>query len=87
MSSGDDSTIGKYAWLIDTVFDEIMDEAQKREMNDEKLQAYLTQFGQLLAWCGTGDERLLPPELRDYLWEKRPELLGIGSGESVSTAT
>ena len=73
--SDENHPLTRHAWLIDTIFDEIMHEAQSRDMSEEKLQDYLTQFGQVLAWCGTGDERLLPSDVRDHLWEQHPELM------------
>jgi hypothetical protein len=57
--------------------EEILVEMAESDATEEQLAGWLTQFGKILAWCGSGDDAMLPPEVRDFLRMNRPELLQL----------
>jgi uncharacterized protein CbrC (UPF0167 family) len=64
MKFTDDSETGKrYAWILKTVMDELLD-----EMADEdngQLEEWFATCGQFIAWIGTGNADDLPALMRE----------------------
>lgn len=70
-----DSPFASHMWVIKSLFRIFFEEMS--ETDDEKLGMWIDQFGCLLTWCGTGDDSVLPPEVRDFLHREHPEMLAI----------
>ena len=80
--NGKDSKYARYTWVMEAMFDEILDEFGD---NDEAMLAtWFAQFGEIIAWCGSGDESRLPDAVRPYLVQKMQERqqLAITAGPS-----
>lgn len=81
--SGPNNKYSRYTWVMESMFDEILDEFGT---NDEPvIAAWFEQFGQIIAWCGSGNDDLLPEAVRPYLAAKvreRREQLAITAGSS-----
>lgn len=69
----------RYSWLMKSVMDEMLDELGTT--SGEQLAVWFEQFGQVIAWCGSGDDSQLPPQLRQYLSDNHKELLAITAGD------
>lgn len=67
-------------WVIKALFSGICEELDGA--SDEVLGHWIKQFGLLLEWCGTGDDSLLPPEVREYLGLHHKEMLAIEAPRS-----
>lgn len=75
-----DSKYARYAWVMQGVMDEVLDELAADGnvgMTDaDTLAAWFIQFGKVVEWCGSGDESVLPETIRPYLVQR----LAITSG-------
>ena len=70
-----DSPFASHMWVINSLFQIFFEEMNTAD--DAKLGMWIDQFGCLLTWCGTGDDSVLPPEVRDFLRKQHPEMLAI----------
>lgn len=70
-----DSPFASHMWVIKPLFTIFFE--QLGSADDAKLGMWIDQFGCLLTWCGTGDDSVLPPEVRDFLRREHPEVLAI----------
>lgn len=80
-----DDKLSRYAWVLQAVFEETVDELVERGTDEVTLQEWFVYFGKIVEWCGSGDEKILPPHVRRFLAENHPqELLAIeGPKESA----
>lgn len=70
-----DSPFASHMWVIKSLFRIFFEEMNTTD--DAKLGVWIDQFGCLLTWCGTGDDSVLPPEVREFLHREHPEMLAI----------
>lgn len=70
-----DSPFTSHMWVIRSLFEIFFEEMSTTD--DAKLGLWIDQFGILLTWCGTGDDTVLPPEVREFLRKQHPEMLAI----------
>lgn len=73
--SKSDSPFASHMWVIKSLFQIFFEEMNTTD--DAKLGMWIDQFGCLLTWCGTGDDSVLPEEVRDFLHREHPEMLAI----------
>jgi hypothetical protein len=79
--TGPNNKYARYTWVMESMLDEILDEFGAQD--DELIGAWFAQFGQIIAWCGSGDDDLLPDNVRPYLTEtlkQKREQLAITAG-------
>lgn len=55
----------RYSFILKTVMDEALDEME--DEGPENLEAWFSQFGQVVSWIGTGDIKDLPEALRSMI--------------------
>jgi hypothetical protein len=77
--NGPANKYSRYAWVMQGMFDEIMDELAS-DTDPALIGSWFQQFGQVIEWCGSGDDSVLPESMRGYLAEKHPEMLAITTG-------
>lgn len=58
----DGSGLGKMAFLMTTVTDELCYELE--DLPPEMMELYLAQIGEMIAWIGHGNNEQLPPNIR-----------------------
>lgn len=59
---------------------EVLDEIAEGQSDKSEyaIGEYFAQLGRVIEWCGSGDDTILPPGVRQYLADKHPaELLAI----------
>lgn len=74
-----DPRFAKWSWVAKTMLTEALDEMH--EVPEATISVYLTQFGRIMEWCGTGDMSVLPPEMAEYISKRYRETPMIESGE------
>jgi hypothetical protein len=77
--SGPANKYSRYAWVMQSMFDEVMDELAD-DTDHELIASWFEQFGKIVEWCGSGDDSVLPESVRAYLAQKHPEMLAITAG-------
>lgn len=85
MSNNKSGKYSRYAWILDAMLQEIFEEMT--DATDETLAGYIEQFGRVFTWCGSGDDAILPPNIREYLRRNHRELLQIGAGTEAGSGT
>ena len=65
-SAGNERT-RKYSWLMQSIMEEVLDELADNQQDETRIALYFAYFGRMVEWCGSGDENILPPELRKWL--------------------
>jgi hypothetical protein len=79
--SGRTDKYSRYAWVMQSMFDEVLDELQ--DTDGDTIGGWFEQFGKIIQWCGSGDDTVLPPGVREYLASAYPnEMLAITAGKS-----
>lgn len=78
---GPENRYSRYAWVMQSMFDEVMDEMAS-DTNPDLIASWFEQFGKVVEWCGSGDDSVLPESVRAYLAESQPDLLMITAGPS-----
>jgi len=76
---GPQNKYSRYAWVMQSMFDEVMDELAD-DTSADTIAVWFEQFGKIVEWCGSGDDSLLPPQMRAYLAEQHPDMLAITAG-------
>jgi|SRR5215469_8541856 len=80
-SAKKDSPYSSHMWIFKSIFTGICEELGGA--SDEVLGHWISQFGLLLEWCGTGDDSKLPPEVLECLGKNHKEMLAIEAVKSV----
>lgn len=63
---GPQNKYSRYAWVMQSMFDEVMDELAE-DTDPDQIAGWFEQFGRIVEWCGSGDDSILPPSVRQYL--------------------
>lgn len=72
----------RYLWVMESMFDEVISELAEEGTDPAILGSWFEQFGRVVAWCGNGNDDILPESVKQYLAENHPnELLAITTGE------
>lgn len=83
LSKNPEHKYSRYAWVMDEIANEMMDELADTDSDMETLGQWFTDFGRVFAWCGSGDPAVLPESVRDFLVSQFPqEVLAIESSEA-----
>lgn len=75
----------RYSWVIGSIMDEILDEMAESDASPETIGVWFAQMGQVIQWCGSGDNSVLPLSVRKFLLDNEPEL-AAASGVLAITA-
>jgi hypothetical protein len=73
---GEQNKYSRYAWVMQSMFDEIMDELAG-DTDETQIAGWFEQFGRIIEWCGSGNDATLPPSVRTYLATQHPGMLAI----------
>jgi hypothetical protein len=65
-------TMARFSFITRAMIEEIGEELVERD--EETLQAFMAQIGEVIAWIGHGDQSKLPDNLRGFIEEPRPEI-------------
>lgn len=79
MANGTGTKYARYAWLLDSMMEEILDGGMA-DKSDLELSTWFEQFGKIIEWCGTGDDDILPESVKPYLAQKQREMLALTAG-------
>lgn len=66
---GPESKYSRYLWVMQSMFDEVLDELSDGT-DDAVIASWFEQFGKIVEWCGSGNDSVLPPNVRGYLTEQ-----------------
>lgn len=73
ISDNDDSgTMARFSFITRAMIEEIGEELAERD--EETLEGFMAQIGEVIAWIGHGDRNKLPENLRDFVGEPRTEI-------------
>lgn len=73
IADNDDSgTMARFSFITKAMIEEVGEELVERD--EETLQAFMAQIGEVIAWVGHGDPSKLPANLRGFVGEERPEI-------------
>jgi hypothetical protein len=73
ISENDDSgTMARMSFITRAMIEEISEELVERD--EETLQAFMAQIGEVIAWVGHGDPSKLPANLREFAEEPRAQI-------------
>jgi hypothetical protein len=64
--------MARFSFITRAMIEEIGEELVERD--EETLQAFMAQIGEVIAWIGHGDQSKLPDNLRGFIEEPRPEI-------------
>ena len=84
-----DHKYARYSWLLDSVMDEVLTDLAERPTPEdiELMGQWFAVFGKLMEWCGSGDDSVLPLQIRDFILRKQPDImLAITAGTNNETA-
>lgn len=83
ITNNKDGKYSRYAWILDAMLQEIFEEMS--DASDETLAGYIEQFGRVFTWCGSGDDSILPQNIRDWLGRNHREMLAISAGPEAGS--
>lgn len=73
IAANDDSgTMARMSFITRAMIEEISEELVERD--EETLQAFMAQIGEVIAWVGHGDHSRLPDNLREFVGEPKVEI-------------
>lgn len=73
IAENDDSgTMARFSFITRAMIEEIGEELVERD--EETLQAFMAQIGEVIAWIGHGDPAKLPANLREFAEQPRVEI-------------
>jgi hypothetical protein len=73
IAENDDSgTMARFSFITRAMIEEIGEELAERD--EETLQYFMAQIGEVIAWIGHGDPSLLPENLRGFVDEPGPAI-------------
>jgi hypothetical protein len=73
IAENDDSgTMARFSFITRAMIEEIGEELAERD--EETLQIFMAQIGEVIAWIGHGDHSQLPENLREFVGETRVEI-------------
>jgi hypothetical protein len=61
----DSGAMARFSFVTRAMIEEIGEELADRD--EETLQAFMAQIGEVIAWIGHGDSALLPSNLREFV--------------------
>jgi hypothetical protein len=64
----DTGAMARFSFVTKAMIEEIGEELADRD--EETMQAFMAQIGQVIAWIGHGDSMVLPANLRDFVEPK-----------------
>jgi hypothetical protein len=62
-------TMSRFSFVARAMIEEISEEMAERD--EETMQLYMAQIGQIIAWIGHGDDELLPESIRPFAEQSR----------------
>lgn len=65
-----DQKYSRFAWVMNAMFDEVLDELG--DVEQSTMSEWFVYFGQIIEWCGSGDQSVLPEHVRTYLTQNHP---------------
>lgn len=78
IADNDDSgTMARFSFITKAMIEEVGEELVERD--EETLQAFMAQIGEVIAWVGHGNAEKLPENLRGFVGEERPEIEAVAS--------
>jgi hypothetical protein len=73
IAANDDSgTMARFSFITRAMIEEIGEELVDRD--EETLQLFMAQIGEVIAWIGHGDPSQLPENLRGFVGEPKAEI-------------
>jgi hypothetical protein len=73
IAENDDSgSMARFSFITRAMIEEIGEELAERD--EETLQFFMAQIGEVIAWIGHGDASLLPSNLREFVEEPKVEI-------------
>jgi hypothetical protein len=73
IAENDDSgTMARMSFITRAMIEEISEELVERD--EETLQKFMAQIGEVIAWIGHGDPEKLPSNLREFVNEPKAEI-------------
>lgn len=76
-ANDDSGTMARFSFITRAMIEEIGEELVERD--EETLQAFMAQIGEVIAWVGHGDPSKLPPNLREFTEEPKAEIEAVTS--------
>jgi hypothetical protein len=67
-ANDDTGAMARFSFVTKAMIEEIGEELVDRD--EETMQAFMAQIGQVIAWIGHGDSTVLPDNLRDFVEPK-----------------
>ena len=83
ITANKDHKYSRYAWILDAMLQEIFEEMAGA--TDATLAGYIEQFGRVFTWCGSGDDSVLPANIREWLGRNHREMLAISAGTEAGS--
>lgn len=71
-ANDDSGTMARFSFITRAMIEEVGEELAERD--EATLEAFMAQIGEVIAWVGHGDPSKLPPNLREFTEEPRPEI-------------
>jgi|SRR5215831_19904256 len=68
----DSGTMARFSFVVRAMIEEIGDELAERD--EETLQLFMAQIGEVIAWIGHGDPSKLPDNLRAFVETPGPAI-------------
>ena len=78
--AGGNGKYARFAWVMESMTDEILDELADMDTDQEQMMHWFDELGQVMAWCGHGDDSRLPDSVRPYLQQEVRQRLAITAG-------
>lgn len=79
-----ESPILRHRWILDALIEEVLYRLDNADATEANLTLWVNQFGNILTWCATGDDSVLVPEMRDFLWANYPDIMSLGRIERLA---
>jgi site-specific recombinase len=67
----DSGTMARFSYVTQAMIEEVSEELADRD--EETLQYFMSQMGEVIAWIGHGDKSRLPDNMRAFV-EARPQV-------------
>jgi hypothetical protein len=71
-ANDDSGTMARFSFVVRAMIEEIGDELAERD--EETLQLFMAQIGEVIAWIGHGDPSKLPENLRTFVDQSGPAI-------------
>jgi hypothetical protein len=55
------------------IYEEAVIEARESGMTDEFIAEWISVFGEVFKWCGTGDDSMIPESIRNFIGTNEPD--------------